>query len=830
MVPRQGLTRLLPLAALVLLPSLAHAGWREVGPMPPPTPSRDGLVFANGHEVVSLTVLASEVIRVRFAPSPTPGRDHSYAVLGQGPGPAGASVKAGAASSEIATSALHVLVRHSPFRIEFQDASGESLDADDASLGMASAGSAVRAWKRLRDDEQVYGFGEKAGRLNKRGWALGGYHYTMWNTDTYAWDSSTDPLYVSIPFFIVMRGGRAHGIFFDNTYRSSFDVGRDARERLSFGADGGELDYYFIQGPHPKQVVERYAALTGRIPLPPRWALGYNQCRWSYYPESRVRLLAATFRERRVPADVIWLDIDYQDGFKPFAWDAQRFPDPARMIADLRAQGFRVVTIVDPHPKKEPGYRPYDEGVAGGHFVKNKDGSLFEGPVWPSGAARNPGNSVFPDFTRPATREWWGGLYKDLLDVGVAGIWNDMNEPAVWIHPEDSMPPDTRHDGEGQPTDHREAHNVYGMLNSRSTFEGLARLRPDARPFVLTRSSFAGGQRYAAVWPGDNTADWSSLRQSLPTLMGLGLGGFAFVGADIGGFAHYPSGELFTRWLQAGVFYPFMRAHTEAATPDQEPWSFGERWLVLNRRAIELRYELLPEIYGVMEEASRSGLPALRPMFLEYPEDPQTWSRDDQFFFGGDLLVAPVLREEVTQREVYLPAGDWYDFWTGARVEGGRVLGVPVSFESLPIYVRAGAFVFRQPVVQHTGEMPGQPLLVSVYPAGTSQGSLYEDDGESLAYTRGDFARRRFSQARDARGVTIELGATEGRYRPAARNLVLTLVGEANATSVLAGNHTLSRVEPAALATTASGWTVRDGAVVVKLADSPEALRIRVER
>jgi alpha-glucosidase len=723
-----------------------------------------------------------------------------------------------------------VRVSLSPCRIAFFDAAGEPLDEDDPVRGMAHAGPEVRVWKRLRDDEVVYGFGEKNGRLDKRGWSLGGYHYTMWNTDTYAYDSSTDPMYVAVPFFIVMRNGRAHGIFLDNAFRSAFDVGREGRSLLSFGAEGGELDYYFIQGPHPKDVVARYTALTGRIPLPPRWALGFHQCRWSYFPESRVRLLASTFREKRVPADVLWLDIDYQRDFKPFTWDRERFPEPGKMIADLRAQGFRVVTIVDPHPTKEPGYPVYDEGIAGGHFVRNPDGSIFEGPVWPSNAARNAGNSVFPDFTRAATREWWGALYREFLDLGVAGIWNDMNEPAVWIRPAGTMSLDVRHDNDGLPTDHREVHNVYGMLMSRATFEGLSRLRPDARPFVLTRSSFAGGQRYAAVWPGDNTADWTALRQSLPTLMGLGLSGFAFVGADIGGFAHDASAELYTRWIQASIFSPFMRAHTEAAAADKEPWSYGARHEAVNRRAIELRYELLPEIYDIMEEASRTGVPAMRSMFLEYPEDRETWSRDDQLFFGPDLLVAPVLREGVVSREVYLPSGEWFDFWTGAPAAGGRTLRVPVTIDSLPIYVRAGAFVFRQPVVQHTGQMVGQPLFVHVYPAAASEASFYEDDGETMAYRHGESARRRFAQRRDARSVTVDAGAVEGAYRPAARDLVFTVVGEEAASRVLVDGQPVARVEPPALAASSSGWTVRDGSVILKVRDRPEALRLTIER
>ena len=290
------------------------------------------------------------------------------------------------------------------------------------------------------------------------------------------------------------------------------------------------------------------------------------------------------------------------------------------MISDLRAQGFHVVTIVDPHPKAEKGYAPYDEGMAGNYFVKNPDGSVYEGPVWPSKAEKNPGPSVFPDFSNPAARRWWGSLYKNLLDVGVAGIWNDMDEPAVFDTPTGTMPLDVVFDNEGQPTTHREIHNVYGQLMSRATFEGLSRLRPNKRPFVLTRASFAGGQRYAAVWPGDNTSDWSSLRQSISTLLGLGLSGFPFVGCDIGGFVGAPYGELYTRWLQAGVFFPFMRSHTSLDSPDKEPWSFGYQYEAINKRAIELRYELLPYIYNVMEQPAQTGLPALRPLFLEFPE------------------------------------------------------------------------------------------------------------------------------------------------------------------------------------------------------------------
>ncbi len=556
---------------LLLLPAVATAQWTAIRALPQPQRTSAGLVYAARDVALAVSVVSPEIVRIRLESaaaakgrygetSPRPaddprasagerrgrfGRDHSYAVIPGKAAPPPLSVRVGPRESSIDTGAVRVVIRQDPFQLEILSRDGGSLDADDTTFGTAFAGSSIRTWKRLRDDEYVYGLGEKTGRLNKRGKQLGGYTYVMWNSDTFAYDASIDPIYASVPIYLVLRQGRAHGIFLDNTFRSSFDVGHTSPGVLSFGVEGGELDYYFIDGPTPKDVIRRYTDLTGRMPLPPLWALGYHQCRWSYYPDSQVRFIADNFRQRRIPADVIWLDIHYQDGYKPFTWDRERFPDPAGLVRHLRAQGFRVVTIVDPHPKKEVGYAPYDSGLAGGHFVTRPDGSVYEAPVWPSQAARGPGPSVFPDFSRPATREWWGSLYKPFLDLGIAGIWNDMNEPAVFVPPTGTFPLDVRHDNEGQPTDHREIHNVYGQLMSRATYEGLRRLHPNERSFVLTRATFAGGQRYAALWPGDNTSTWSALADSIAMLAGLGLSGFPFVGTDIGGFAGVPSAELY---------------------------------------------------------------------------------------------------------------------------------------------------------------------------------------------------------------------------------------------------------------------------------------------
>lgn len=837
------LSQIILAVAVCWLSAIAHAegsiapGWQSIGAVS--RPSWDGrvLTFHGTQSSLAISAISDDVVRVRFVGASAFGRDHSYTISAgsNAPSPA-AKADIGADVSVLRTASLQVKVQHSPLQITFATAAGEVLDADDPDRRIAMDKDAFRVAKRLQEDEHVYGFGEKTGRLDKRGWKLGGYNYVMWNSDTYSYDSGTDPLYVSVPFFLVLRHGAAHGIFLDNTWRSTFDIGRERQDLLTFGAEGGELNYYFINGPAPKQVLERYTALTGRMPLPPRWSLGYNQCRYSYYPESRVRLLADTFRAKQVPADVIWLDIHYQDNYKPFTWDHKRFPDPKKLVSDLAAQGFHMVCILDPHPKVENGSAPYDSGIAGNHFVKNPDGSVFEGPVWPSNGEVNPGPSAFPDFSRPATREWWGSLYKSFTDIGIAGIWNDMDEPALFDTPTGTLPLDVVFDNEGQPSTHRELHNVYGQLMSRSTYEGLAKLRPNDRPFVLTRASFAGGQRYAAVWPGDNSSDWSSLRQSVSTLLGLGLSGFPFVGSDISGFANPATGELYARWLQAGVFYPFMRSHTTFGTPDKEPWSFGYQFEAINKRTIELRYQLLPYIYNVMHEANETGIPALRPLFLEFPNDEHVMGMDDEFLFGSSLLIAPVLWENTTEREVYLPKGGWYDYWTGHYYKGGGRVRVPVTLETIPMFVRSGGFIFHQPVVQHTGEMDGQPLRVLIAAARESESTLYEDDGKSFDYRGGGFMKRRFHQTRNERLATIDVSDPEGSYRPATRDIVFELWADhepENVSIQIGAGTTSSELLPhlsaSDLAKASRGWTFADGMITVKDKDRSEPSRLTVQ-
>jgi alpha-glucosidase len=603
----------------------------------------------------------------------------------------------------------------------------------------------------LQPQDRVYGLGDKAGPLDRRGRS-----FVNWNTDAYAWDAARDPLYKSIPFLMVLRDGKAFGIFVDNTHRTVFDVGKDDPQALTITADAGALDLYVIAGPAPRDVLQRYTALTGRTPLPPKWALGFQQSRYTYTPAARVREVAATLRAHRIPADAIWLDIGFQDRNRPFTIDRKAFPDFEAMLGELRGQGFRSVLITDLHIAKQPGYAPYDSGKAIDAFVK-RDGADYVGKVWP-------GDSVFPDFSLSRVRRWWGGLYAEFVRMGAAGFWNDMNEPSVFDGPGGTMPDDVVHRlDDGGTRDHRALHNVYGMLNAQATYDGLHALQPVERPFVLTRAAYAGTQRYAATWTGDNTASWHHLAQSTPNLLSLGLSGYALAGDDIGGFIGSPPPELLTRWYQLGAWNPLFRSHAATDTRGHEPWVDGPEHEARRRAAIELRYRLLPYLYTLAEDNARTGAPYMRPVWFGFPDAKDFYGNDRDFLFGDDLFVAPVVSERLDPHVVRLPPGTWYGLRDGNR----HAATEPVTFDpaptDVPVFARAGAIVPMQPLVQHTGETPDGPLEVHVWwpdagaPCG---GSLYDDDGHGRGYRDGAFLRLRFECA--LREGALEVSARAG--------------------------------------------------------------------
>ncbi|MBN1456772.1 MAG: hypothetical protein JW912_02855, partial [Sedimentisphaerales bacterium] len=464
----------------------------------------------------------------------------------------------------------------------------------------------------------LYGTGEVSGPLLRNGSVV-----ECWNTDAYGYGRGTKSLYQSHPWVLAVRkDGSSFGVLADTTYRCRIDLTED----IEFAAEGPSFAVIVIEGKSPQTVLAKLAGLVGKIPLPPKWALGYNQCRYSYYPDTRVLEVAKGFRSRNIPCDVIWMDIDYMNEFRIFTFDPKGFPDPAMVNSELHKMGFKSIWMIDPGVKAEKGYFVYDEGVAGDHFVKRFDGTEYNGDVWP-------GSCAFPDFTRPQTRDWWGGLYKDFMATGVDGVWNDMCEPAVFNVDSKTMPEDNLHAGGGDlpAGPHAQYHNVYGMLMVKATREGILKTNPDKRPFVLVRANFIGGHRYAATWTGDNTANWEHLEDSVPMALNLGLSGQPFCGPDIGGFIGDGDGKLFARWMGTGAFFPFSRGHTAKGTINKEPWAFGKEVEESCRTALERRYRLLPYLYTLFYNSSITGLPVMRPVFFADPDDPELRDEDDAF-------------------------------------------------------------------------------------------------------------------------------------------------------------------------------------------------------
>jgi alpha-glucosidase len=741
-----------------------------------------GIEVYSGKAVIQILALRDDVVRVRVGRDGVLPEDASWAVL-----PAVRQERTSIApeTSDRAvgfrTKSLRVEIDRASLRLSLTDLEGNVLQEDAPAWPVEFHDQSFRIHKHMAADEHYFGLGDKVGPLDRRNQV-----FTLWNTDAYNFQESTDPLYKSIPFFLTMRAGRSLGVLLDNTWYSSFDFGKEIDGVYSFGAEGGPIDYYLMYGPEPKRVLENYAWLTGLPPLPPLWTLGYQQSRFSYETEAKLLHIAQKLRADRIPADALYLDIDYQKQNRPFTVDAERFPDFASMLADLKKEDFHVVGITDLHIADLPGagYAPYDTGLAGGHFVRNPDGSVFVGTVWP-------GPSVFPDFTQHSTREWWGTLYSKLVSDGVAGFWNDMNEPSLFNTPDKTIPDDVQHriDETGfqaRVASHREIHNVYGMENSRATYEGLLRVSPNLRPFVLTRATYAGGQRYAATWTGDNSATWNHLRLTTPMLENLGLSGFGLSGADVGGFIGTPSPELLTKWIELATFQPIDRNHSEKGTAQREPWVDGPDQENIRRRYIEERYRLMPYLYTVVEEMSRTGLPVLRPLFLEFPEatadrHPFDLDAGNEFLLGADLLVASSpFPDKLDPYKVLFPPLDWYDYWTGERLErqepdggdqsalhpGSKPVVVRPALDAVPVYVREGSIVPMQPIVQSTSEIPQGALLLRVYPGRGCEGSLYQDDGNTMAYKHGEFLRMQFTCEAAGESVKLHIGPHIGRYHP----------------------------------------------------------------
>ncbi|MBD2744035.1 glycoside hydrolase family 31 protein [Coleofasciculus sp. FACHB-1120] len=722
---------------------------------------------------LAISILAPNLVRVRWAPNGELMPRRSWAVTLDDPEWSIVPFQLWEtdAGVEIETEQMRVYIHRQGCRIECFDKTGRPF-AQDTGMGMAGRMGAIAAWKRIEADEHFYGFGERTKLLDKLSEVQ-----TNWTVDALDYSSFTDEMYQAIPFFIALRPELAYGIFFNTTFWSQFDIGAEQPGVYRMETRGDELDYYIIYGPEPAQILSTYTQLTGRMQLPPKWSLGYHQCRWSYESEEVVRELAQEFRNRRIPCDVIHLDIDYMNGYRVFTWSPKRFPDPAQLVNDLAQDGFKTVTIIDPGVKYEPeaDYHVFDQGIENDYFIRKAEGELFHGYVWPDKA-------VFPDFLRPEVRQWWGDLHKSLTEVGVAGIWNDMNEPAIDDRPfgdpgnKISFPLDAPQGSPEERTTHTETHNLYGQSMAQSACEGLKRLRPTERSFVLTRSGFAGIQRWSSVWMGDNQSLWEYLEMSLPMLCNMGLSGVAFVGSDIGGFAGNATAELFARWMQVGMLYPLMRGHSAMSTARHEPWVFGDRVEAICREYINLRYQLLPYIYTLFWEAATTGAPILRPLLYHFSNDPKTYKLYDQVLLGSSLMAAPIYRPGVEYRALYLPEGTWYDWWTGERYEGATHILAHAPLERMPLYVRAGAIIPMQPVMQYTDERPLDELTLRIWP-GHGECRLYEDDGHTFEYQTGAFATTTYRVYSQGQQTRVEIAAREGNWTPPNRETIVQLVG-----------------------------------------------------
>ncbi len=717
-----------------------------------------GISGETTHEKFRILVYTESIIRINLTASEA-FEDFSYSVVAK-PDGNNFTITEKESYIEIQTSKTILTIQKNPLRFRFATLDNKTINEDDAAFGTSWNGEQVTTYKKLQEGERFIGLGEKTGGLDRKG-----NGYQNWATDSFAYSTGQDPLYSSMPFYIGLHSELVYGIFFDNTHKSFFNFGASNNRFSSFAADQGEMNYYFFHDSSVAKIIQHYTHLTGRMEMPPLWSIGYQQCRYSYYPDKEVLTLAQTFRDKDIPSDVIVFDIHYMEQYKIFTWSKKDFPDPKGLLDKLKVLGFHVVVMCDPGIKEEKGYKAYEEGVEENVFIKYPDGTNYSGQVWP-------GWCHFPDFTNPKARTWWKEQFKDYVALGVEGYWNDMNEIATWGQ---MLPENIEMDFEGNKATMRKGRNVYGFQMARSTYEGTKELLNGKRPFNLTRSGFSGVQRYAAVWTGDNVAYDDHMMLGVRMVNSMGLTGIAFAGYDVGGFVGNADINLFTRWISIGSLSPFFRGHSMINSRDSEPWSYGEEAEQISRNYIKFRYQLLPYIYSLFYEASLNGMPVQRSLAIDYTHDPKIY--DGQFFnqylLGPSILVAPVESNKEFVK-VYFPEGDWYYLYTGKKYAGNTEVILECPLNKLPVFVKAGAILPMQPSKSNTKEITTTTIL-HIYVGGNCSFTHYEDDGATFDYQKGNFAKRLIENKSSERKVV--LSAVEGTYTSPAKKLKIVLHG-----------------------------------------------------
>lgn len=723
--------------------------------------------FENGY--MRLAYLLPDLLQVRVRPDNNFGDllPFSYAVLNTGQPEVEPTVVEDAEAIVVGAGniACRIARADGHFSMFAPDGSPILANAPD---GFAWSDKNIKWTRFLADDENCHGLGERASGFNLRGQQL-----ALWHQDPVLYQRGEDPIYYAVPFYFGLQAKYSIGILWDNPARGKVDLGKTQPNFMTFEAEGGELRFYIMVGITPDIVMDRYTGLTGRPYMPPLWALGYHQARWSYENSAKMRDIARQFRQRGIPCDVLYFDIDYMDQFCCFTWNNQNFADLATLVPELNKQGFKSVCILDPGIRVGEDVPVYQDGKAADIFIKYPDGTEYNGVVWP-------GMSAFPDFSSEKGREWWAKQVASFLtQIPFAGIWNDMNEPVVFRTGKPGTFPDyIEHDWEGKKVTHVEGgHNTYGMLMARSTREGLEKAYPEKRPFTLTRDGWAGTQRYASSWTGDNLSTWDHLKLSITMLLNLGLSGVPFTGPDIGGFGgEKVEPELYTRWMQLGSVLPYFRSHTIKDSAPQEPWSHGGMYEQINKKYIELRYRLLPYFYSVMAFAHQQGLPFIRPAFFVDRNDPELRKQEDAFMVGENMFVAPVVEPGVSERTVYLPRGVWYDFWTNKLIDGARQVTVNAPLDTMPIFYRAGRVLPMWPLQQYVGERTIDELTLRVY-AGPGETTIYEDEGEGKGYQQGEYRFSYFTAGFFPNGQYGIDWRTAGKYKPPYEKMRIELIG-----------------------------------------------------
>jgi alpha-glucosidase len=734
--------------------------------------TQQGINAQTATEKLSVTFYNESIARVAV----TRGaqlEDFSYAVVAQ-PVSIALEISDGDEAITISTNKVVLKIHKNPVRFRFFNHKNEVINEDDAAFGTSWNGEQVTTYKTMQPNERFIGLGEKTGPLDRKG-----NGYVNWNTDAFGYGSGSDPLYSTLPFYIGVHQNHVYGIFFDNTHKSFFNFGASNNRFASFAADSGDMNYYFIHGDTVADIIKHYTFLTGRMDMPPLWSIGYQQCRYSYYPDKEVMGIARHFRDKDIPADVIVLDIHYMDDYKIFSWHKKSFAAPKKLLDQLEEMGFEVVLMCDPGIKVEPGYSAYEDGLKNDVFIKYPDGTNYTGQVWP-------GWCHFPDFTNPKTRAWWASQFKEYVDLGVQGFWNDMNEIATWGN---MLPENVEFDFEGMRASMRRARNIYGMMMAKSTYEGTKALMKNRRPFNLTRSAYAGIQRYAAVWTGDNVAYDEHMLLGVRMVSSMGLTGVAFAGYDVGGFVGNADSKLFARWVSIGAFSPFFRGHSMINSRDSEPWSYGEEVEQISRNYIKFRYQIMPYIYSVFYEASQSGMPVQRTLAINYPHDAKIYDGNyhNQYLFGPYFLVAPV-ESNKDFAKVYLPEGDWYYLYNGKKYTGNTEIILECPVHKLPVFVKAGAIIPMETAKSHTGEVSDNLRLHIYKDISNTAFEYYQDDGVTFDYQQGKSAKRLIEYRALLNKIIIH--KTEGDYASPLKKLKLVLHGfDKTLKSLYVNNH-----------------------------------------